>query len=183
MGNNESKAALFMLLAAGLLAGSLEAQGAARFPEIKATSLAGRDLELPRDFGSPASLVFVAFAMKQQADIDAWKPFVDAQRAKRPALPVWELPTIGPGYKFMRGVIEGGMRSGIKSEAARASTVTVYVDAADFSTRIGSAGLGEIAVLVVAPDGRILARAAGRPDAVTEGALARAIGTALDSAR
>jgi hypothetical protein len=85
-----------------------------RFPPVESESLAGRKLSFPRDFGSPAALVFVAFQMKQQSDIDAWKPFVDSARARHPGLNVWEIPTIGSGYKFMRGVIEGGMRSGIK---------------------------------------------------------------------
>ena len=183
MSMHERKARVIALLTAGLLAGSLYAQGSPRFPELKARNLAGSDLSLPKDFGSPIALVFVAFAMKQQSDIDAWKPFVDALRAKRPALPVWELPTIGSGYKFMQGIIEGGMRSGIKADAARASTVTLYLDAADFAERIGSSGLGEIAVLVVTPEGRILARAAGKPNAASEETLAKAIGTALGASR
>ncbi len=166
------------LLATGVLPATLSAEIGLRFPTVSATSLAGRGLSLPSDFGSPAALVFVAFAMKQQSDIDAWKTFVDGSRARRPSLAVWELPTIGSGYKFMRGVIEGGMRSGIKSQAARESTVTLYVDAKAFAEALGAPGLGEIAILVVAPDGRILGRAAGTPTpssaTVIESAIAAA---------
>jgi hypothetical protein len=163
-------------LSAGLLADALSAESP-RFPQLQATSLAGRSLSLPADFGSPAALVFVAFAMKQQSDIDAWKPFVDAVRAKRAGLPVWELPTIGSGYKFMRGIIEGGMRSGIPSQAAREATVTLFLDAAGFAKGI-EAGMGEIAVLVVAPDGRILGRTGGRPSPAAESAIEAALATA-----
>jgi hypothetical protein len=140
-------------------------------------------LSLPVDFGSPAALVFVAFQMKQQSDIDAWKPFVDGERAKRAALPVWELPTIGAGYKFMRGVIEGGMRSGIKSEAARESTATLFIDAKAFAEAIGARDMSQIAVLVVAADGRILVRASGKPDASSESAIREALNGGLAAAR
>jgi len=72
---------------ASVLSGTLYADSGHRFPQVAATSLAGRALSLPAEFGSPAALVFVAFAMKQQSEIDAWKHFVDAARAKRPSLP------------------------------------------------------------------------------------------------
>jgi hypothetical protein len=171
------------VIAAGILTASLHADGGPRFPLVQATSLAGRSLSFPSDFGSPAALVFVAFAMKQQEDIDAWKGFVDRERAARPGLAVWELPTIGSGYRFMRGFIEGGMRSGIKSQAARESTATLYLDAKAFAEGIGAQGLGEIAVLVVAPDGRILRRALGRPGPASEAAIGAAIEAAFPAVR
>jgi hypothetical protein len=170
------------ILAAGLAAATLGAQVPGRFPQLQATSLSGRSLNLPADFGSPASLVFVAFQMKQQSEIDAWKPFVDGQRAKRAALKVWELPTINAGYKFMRGIIEGGMRSGIKSQDSRDSTVTLFLDSSAFAQGIGAA-MDRIAVLVLAPDGRILGRAAGLPDATSESAVDSAISAAFATAK
>ena len=166
-----------------MLSTTLYADGLQRFPQLEATNLAGRTLKLPADFGSPAALVFVAFTRKQQSDIDAWAAFVDRVRQNWPTLAVWELPTIGSGYKFMRGIIENGMRSGIKSQTARESTVTLFVDAEVFAKNIGASGLGEIAILVVAPDGRILGRASGRPDPAAETAMETALGTAFPSKR
>ncbi len=171
------------VLAVSFLSTMLHADGLQRFPQLEATNLAGRTLKLPADFGSPAALVFVAFTMKQQSDIDAWAVFVDRVRQNWPTLAVWELPTIGSGYKFMRGIIENGMRSGIKSQSARESTVTLFVDAEAFAKSIGASSLGEIAVLVVAPDGSILGRVSGRPDPAAESALQTALETAFPKKR
>jgi hypothetical protein len=167
------------VLAAGVLSATVHADGSPRFPQVSATSLVGSALNLPADFGSPAALVFVAFAMKQQPDIDAWKPIVDKARGKYPSLQVWELPTIGSGYKIMRGFIEGGMRSGIKSQAGRESTVTLFLDTRAFAKAIGAARMGEISVLVVAPDGSILGRAEGRPTGAGESAIDAALSSAF----
>ena len=157
---------LFAIFAAATFAAAAGASATLfaqpRFPRVESTSLAGRALTFPEEFGSPAALVFVAFKMKQQSEIDEWKAFVAKARADHPGLAVWELPTIGSGYKVMRGVIEGGMRSGIKDQAARESTATLYLNSKAFATDIG-AGMGEIAVLVVTPDGKILGQAAGKP--------------------
>jgi len=166
-----------ILSAATSLSSTLIAEEVASFPSLAATNLAGRSLSLPADFGAPAALVFVAFTMKQQSDIDAWKPFVDTTRGKRPSLAVWELPTIGSRYKFMRGVIEGGMRSGIKSQSARESTATLFLDAPVFAHDIG-ASMDEIAVLVVGPNGRIWGRARGIPSAEAEAAIEKALALA-----
>jgi len=173
----------FAIVAAGAISFSLSADGSPRFPQLKTSDLAGRTLNFPSDFGSPAALVFVAFQMKQQSDIDAWKAFADGERAKRALLAVWELPTIGSGYKFMRGIIEGGMRSGIKSEAARESTATLFLDAKAFAEAIGATDMERIAVLVVAPDGKIVGRASGRPDAASEAAIAAALTAGFEASR
>jgi hypothetical protein len=177
------KAGACALMAAGVVAMALHAEGGSRFPQVAATNLAGGSLSLPSDFGAPAALVFVAFARNQQPDIDAWKPFVDKARAKRPSLRAWELPMIGAGYKFMRGVIEGGMRSGIKGQEERERTVTLFLDSKPFAEAIGVAGSGAIALLVVAPDGRILGRASGGPSPASESAIEAALSAAFAAGR
>ena len=171
------------VLAVGILSTAVHADSGQRFPSIAATNLAGRAVSLPGDFGAPAAVVFVAFTMKQQSDIDEWKPFVDKARGKYASLAVWELPTIGTGYTFMRGIIENGMRSGIKSQAARESTVTLFVDAKAFAGNIGAAGLSEIAVLVVAADGRILGKALGKPTTASEASIDAVLGAAFSAKR
>ena len=124
-----------------------------------------------------------SITMKQQSDIDEWKPFVDKSRGKYASLAVWELPTIGSGYTFMRGIIENGMRSGIKNQTARESTVTLFVDAKAFAGNIGAAGLSDIAVLVVAADGRILGKAVGKPTAASEASIDAVLGAAFAAKR
>jgi hypothetical protein len=180
-----AKRILRALAAAALGLASLDAaaEEGFRFPPMKATSLAGRSLELPADLGKPASLAFVAFQMRQQEEIDAWKPFVERARASFPGLAAWEFPSIGSGYKLMRGVIEGGMRSGITSRTALERTAALFLDVGAFARSIGASDTGRIAVLVLAPDGRVLATASGGPSRASEAALEAALAAAFSGAR
>jgi hypothetical protein len=139
-----------------------QGQPAPVFPNIRSADLNGRSLSLPGDFPAPFSLVFVAFEMRQQADVDSWRPFVEQARSKRPALGVFELPTIARGFRLMQFVIDNGMRSGIADRETRAATVTLYTDVAAFMRALGVESTKEIAVIVVTPTGGILARVSGR---------------------
>lgn len=100
--------------------------------------------------------------MRQQADVDSWRPFVEQARRRRPTLGVFELPTMARGFRLMQFIIDNGMRSGIADRDARAATITLYTDVPAFTRAIGVQSTGEIAVLVVTPAGAILARASGR---------------------
>jgi hypothetical protein len=60
--------------------------------------------------------------------------------------------------------------------------VTLFLDAKAFASAIG-ADMGEIMVLVVAPDGRILGKAAGKPGAAAETAIEGALSSAFGTAR
>ena len=158
-----------VILVSTLAAIAAHGQPAPVFPSIKSADLNGRSLSLPGDFPAPFSLVFVAFEMRQQADVDSWRPFVERERKRRPTLGVFELPTISRGYRLMQFVIDNGMRSGITDRETRAATVTLYTDVAAFRLALGIKSTREIAVLVVTPTGEILARVSGR---YTEGAAA-----------
>ena len=81
------------------------------FPKARGQDLNGRDVSLPGDFPGPASLVFVAFEMRQQEDVDSWHAFVQALKSDNPSLAAWELPTMARSYLLMRFIIDNGMRS------------------------------------------------------------------------
>jgi hypothetical protein len=151
-----------VILLSTLAALAAHGQPAPVFPNIKSADLNGRSLNLPGDFPAPFSLVFVAFEMRQQTDVDSWRPFVEQARKRRPSLGVFELPTISRGYRLMQFVIDNGMRSGITDRETRAATVTLYTDVAAFRQALGIGSTKEIAVLVVTPTGGILARVSGR---------------------
>jgi len=65
-------------------------------------------------------------------------------------------------YLIMRFIIDNGMRSGITDTAARASTITLYIDVKEFTRALGLQDTKQIGVFVVTPDGEILARVMGR---------------------
>ena len=97
-------------------------QRVSMFPTLKGADLNGRSLALPDDFPAPSSLVFVAFEMRQQADVDSWRLFVEEARKAQPSLAVFELPTIARASRLMQFVIDNGMRSGIPDRETRAAT-------------------------------------------------------------
>jgi hypothetical protein len=153
------------------------AQGStpAAFPPVEGKDLNDRTLSLPGDFAGPASLVFVAFERSQQEEVDTWKPFIQEMQRLRPGLRFYELPTIGKGYAWLRGFIDGGMRSGIPDPNLRASTVTLYIDVAPFVKALGVESTKRIAALVITPSGEILGRSSGRYTAAAAAPLAEAL--------
>jgi hypothetical protein len=163
------------LVVLALAAGALGAEAPAAFPPVDGKDLNDTPLRLPADFAAPASLVFVAFERSQQAEVDTWKPFVKEMVARRPGLRFYELPVIGQGYAWLRGVIDGGMRYGIPDPALRASTVTLYIDVPPFARALGVESTKRMTVLVVAPTGEILARSSGRYTAETAAPIEEAL--------
>jgi hypothetical protein len=153
---------------------------ASSFPAVAGRNLNGVAMRLPGDFRGPASLVFVAFAQRQQADVDSWAPVVRRLRATTPAVGVYELPTLSRGISFMRGFIDGGMRRGIQDQATRASTITLYIDKRAFDAALGIASEGEITVLLVRPDGTVLWRTSGAYAAGKDAGLNAALDRFVD---
>ncbi len=149
------------------------------FPALKGADLNGRSLTLPADFPAPFSLVFVAFMMRQQADVDSWRPFVEAARKALPSLAVFELPTLARGYRLMQFVIDSGMRSGIPDRETRAATVTLYTNVKAFKRALGIRTTRQIVVLLVTPEGEVRAQVSGRYSSKT----AAPIATVLDAPR
>jgi hypothetical protein len=134
------------------------------FPSVAGHDLNGRPLQLPKDLAGDVDLLFVAFVRGQQSDVDSWKSFAEAARAKHPNLTAYELPVLPRGISLMRGFIDGGMRGAIKDEGARATTVTLYLDKAAFRKALGIESEDRIAILLVKRDGTVLWKGSGRYD-------------------
>jgi hypothetical protein len=165
-----------LLLSLAAFAGA-QGSAPAAFPPVEGKDLNDRSISLPGDFAGPASLVFVAFERSQQEEVDSWKPFVQEMQRLRPGLRFYELPTIGKGYTWLRGFIDGGMRSGIPDPNLRASTITLYIDVAAFVKALGVETTKKIAAFVIAPSGEILGRSSGRYTAAVAAPLAEALKT------
>jgi hypothetical protein len=56
------------------------------FPNTAGKDLNGRALSLPEDFAGRLSLVFIAFEMRQQQEVDSWKSFAQGIRQAHPGL-------------------------------------------------------------------------------------------------
>jgi hypothetical protein len=143
---------------------AVSATGTATFPNVSGQNLNGKPIDLPKDFQSPASFVYVAFAREQQAQVDSWKPFIAEARRGDPAIGEYEVPTLSRNDGLFRYFIDGGMRRGIRDTAARAATITLYIDKGPFEQSLGISSEDAIAVLLVKPDGTVLWRASGAFD-------------------
>jgi hypothetical protein len=132
------------------------------FPEVSGKNLNGKAFTLPRDFGAPVNLVFIAYKREQQADVDSWQSAAERATVRRPEVAIWEVPTLSRGNAFFRGFIDGGMRRGIPDERVRAKTITLYIDKAPFNATLGIASENTITVLLMRSGGEILWRATGR---------------------
>ncbi|HEY0971478.1 MAG TPA: hypothetical protein VGE02_10980 [Gemmatimonadales bacterium] len=154
-----------------------------RFPVVEGSNLEGRRFTLPRDFEGALNVVLVAFQREQQDDVDSWMPFLKAMTNGRDDLRVYELPTLGRGYRLMRPFIDGGMRRGIPDAAVRAATITLYIDKGSFRGALGVPGEDCIYLLLVDREGRVWWRGEGAFDERAAGELARRAGSPVGTGR
>jgi hypothetical protein len=145
------------------------------FPTVGGANLNGKSVTLPADLRAPASFVYIAYVRGQQAQIDTWKPHVADILHQHPALGEVEVPTLPKSAGLFRGFIDGGMRRGIPDPAARAATITLYIDKRPFNQALGITSEDEIVVLLVRPDGTVLWRADGPFDPAKTAGLDAAI--------
>jgi hypothetical protein len=98
-----------------------------RFPEVKDDSLANTPVTLPDSARGKVTLVTVAFLRESQSQLDSWlDPFFE-KYGSNPKYTFYEVPMLSRGYKFMRFMIDGGMRAGIP-QAKHKNVVTMYGD-------------------------------------------------------
>ena len=98
-----------------------------KFPEVKDDSLEKNPVSLPDAARGKVTLIAVAFLRESQSQIDSWlEPFVESFGNKE-GFTFYEVPMLHWGYKFMRFMIDGGMRAGIPQEKHK-HVVTMYGD-------------------------------------------------------
>jgi len=98
-----------------------------RFPEVTAESLAKTRESIPESARGKITLVTIAFLQQSQPQLDSWLgPFAE-RFGGREGFTFYEVPMISSGYKFMRPVIDSGMRGGIPKEKHK-NVVTMYGD-------------------------------------------------------
>jgi hypothetical protein len=98
-----------------------------RFPEVTADSLAKTRESIPESAKGKVTLVVVAFLQQSQPQLDSWLgPFAERFGGKE-GFTFYEVPMISSGYKFMRLIIDSGMRGGIPKEKHK-NVVTMYGD-------------------------------------------------------
>ncbi len=145
-----------------------------RFPQLQASNLAKRLMNLPGDFEGSRNLLVVAFQREQQAQVDTWLREMKRFEEVDPSFRYYELPTIQSPNRLLRWIIDTGMRRGIPDSEARARTITLYIDKAPFLKSLGITDEKRIYCFLVDRTGRVLWR--------TEGAFEESKGLSLRDA-
>jgi hypothetical protein len=119
------------------------------FPTIEATGLDGRGWRLPADLDR-TSVLILAFQRWQQTEVDGWIEELDALGCPHP---LFEVPTIGRRYRWVRSFIDGGMRAGIPDPVVRARTLTAYTDVGRVLQALGLRDDQHVVAVRVDPNG------------------------------
>jgi hypothetical protein len=97
------------------------------FPEVKAESLAKTLESIPDSVKGKVALIAVAFLQQSQPQLDSWLGPFGEKFGSNEGFTFYEVPMISSGYKFMRFVIDNGMRGGIPKNKHK-NVVTMYGD-------------------------------------------------------
>ena len=138
------------------------------FPAIEATSLDGRRWRLPADLDDPTVLI-LAFERWQQWEVDDWIRELEALECPHP---IFEVPTIGRRYRWMRSFIDGGMRAGIHDPVVRARTLTAYTDVGRVLRGLGLTATDHVVAVLVGANGSVRERYQGTFDTTVGARLA-----------
>lgn len=106
-----------------------------KFPAVRAETLEGRKTFVPDDAAGRVTLVAVAFLRENQPQLDSWlNPFYE-KFGSREDIMFYEVPMIAGGYRFMKMIIDGGMRGGLP-EFKHKHVVTMYGDVASYQREL-----------------------------------------------
>jgi len=107
-----------------------------KFPIVSAKTLEGQETIIPDDAEGKVVLVCVAFLRESQSQLDSWlNPFYE-KFGSRDDVMFYEIPMISGGYKFMKLIIDGGMRGGLP-QFKHKHVVTMYGDVQSYQEALG----------------------------------------------
>ena len=133
----------------------------ATFPTVKGSNLEGQRFTLPRDLAGELNLLFIPFQRWHQDWVDSWIPTAQQLATTYAGLRYYELPTLPQMNPFARMSIDFGMKMGIPDRAARAATITLYLDKEHYRQALDIQSEQTVTLLLVEPSGEILWRAEG----------------------
>lgn len=144
------------------------------FPKLTASNLQKKTLSLPDDFAGERNLLLIAFQRKQQENVDTWLREMKRFESS-PDFHYYELPTISKLNPITRWFINRGMRSGIPDPEARARTITLYLDKAEFKKALNLPDENQIYAILVDRTGKVYWRSEGDFDEAKAASLQRAL--------
>jgi ATP10 protein len=104
------------------------------FPELKAKTLAGKEISFPGDTKDKPAIICVAFKDETQKMADSWTKEIMTQYSDS-QIHYFEVPMLKNGLKMMRKMIDGGMRKGI-DKTLHDNVATYYGDLAGYKKKL-----------------------------------------------
>lgn len=136
-------------------------------------------MRVPDDLAGNLNLVFVAFLMRQQRDVDTWLEQLGDIEARAQGLAVYEVPVMRRYPQLVRDWADNGMRSGIRDPETRSHTVTVYTDRARFLKQAGLENVSQILVTLLDSNGLVLWSHEGPPTRTSMSGLEKVLKKSL----
>lgn len=134
-----------------------------RLPTLTATRLDQRAMNLPADLPAHPTLALVAFGKAHRGEIDSW---IQGMQLRSDNSITWlKMPVLNdPGNQHERTATVDRMLARHTAPADRARLLPVFTDRDAFVRTAGLSGIEHAGILVVARDGRVLARVEGHFD-------------------
>jgi hypothetical protein len=146
-----------------------------QFPIHTFSNLAKQKKKIPDELDGDYKLMIVAFQRNHQQLVDTWFAAGDALELSysKPGrrFRYYEIPTIYEMGFIRRSLLNTGMRSGVKAQAARERTFTIYIDKAPFNKTLQIPDETDIHLFLLNSTGKVVWRCQGKHSAESEKSL------------
>ena len=125
------------------------------------TNLSGQEVEWPKGLPGKKTVILLAYKRGQQSAVEDWV----AQMGFSPSDNFVQVLLMGRGARFLKGMIDGGLKKAFATQDWQDRIYTIYQKAAVLNKPFGISGTKQMQVIVLREDGKILGKVSGAADA------------------
>lgn len=124
------------------------------FPNLTAETLSGKTINFPKDTKGKYTIICVAFSDDAQAKVDTWTKAV-LEKYPKNEVNFFEVPMLKKGLRFMRGIIDGGMRRGVPT-SLHDKVATFYGSLEPYKTQLMMTNNDDVYLYLLDTNGKIV---------------------------
>jgi len=125
------------------------------------TNLSGQEVEWPKALPGKKTVILLAYKRGQQSAVEDWV----AQMGFAPSDDFIQVLLMGRGARFVKGMIDGGLKKAFATQDWQERTYTIYQKASVLNKPFGISDTKQMQVIVLREDGKILGKVSGAADA------------------
>ena len=125
------------------------------------TNLRGQEVQWPKGLPGKKTVILLAYKRGQQSAVEDWV----AQMGFAPSDDFIQVLLMGRGARFVKGMIDGGLKKAFATQDWQERTYTIYQKASVLNKPFGISGTKQMQVIVLQEDGKILGKVSGAADA------------------